>query len=167
MSKANDLSLKIAGRNLTPQEVSRLAVLREAMGIRETDALMPLTILLMHQEAVWEKVPAQIQEAAKASAEDARTQAEVILAEAVKSASPQLAERISKEIGKQMAGVTDALRHKWFAISSIAMTVLIGAAGGAGWWIAETRAEAAKQSIFEQGIAWCRENPAKCLGRKP
>lgn len=165
MSKANELSLKIAGRNLTPQEVSRLAVLREAMGIRETDALMPLTVLLMQQEALWHTVPEQIKEAGKASAEDARMQAEVVMAEAVKSASPQLAQRISAEIGKRMEGVTDSLRYKWMVIALLLSITLVIGGAAAGWFLGRMGEDVKLQNAFESGIAWCQQNPAKC-GRK-
>lgn len=167
MSRVNDLHKRLTGRDLPPAEIQRIAAARETLGVREDDALMSFLVLLGHHQAMWEKVPNEIRAAASASAEDARMQAEVIMAEAVKSASPQLAERISREISKRMEGVTDALRYKWISISLIAMIVLIGAAGAAGWWTARTGQEAVQQAAFEQGIAWCRENPAKCLGRKP
>jgi hypothetical protein len=119
------------GRQPSDKERQRLMRGRDAVGIKDNDALWTLMMVLEHYETLYERFPALIAKAASDVTDNARAAAEAELKAAVARTRAELAKSVAQTALDIADRVASTKRSKWFSMSfAFAAALFVGVAVG-------------------------------------
>jgi hypothetical protein len=128
VSTAEDSFTKLLGAQLTDRERQAVFRARDALGIKNNDALWLLLIVLGHYETLFSKVPSQIEEAATDVMEKTRLAAEATMKAAAARAESKLAASVAATAQKIADRRTSTQRWQWVTGGlALAALTLLGA----------------------------------------
>lgn len=139
MSSPEEAFKTLVNRQMTDGERQRLYKVRDALGIRSSDALWTLIIVLEYYLALFEKIPQMIGGAASRAVAAAKETAEAqarAAAEETKRALTEGVRRTVDEVAKR-ATLKDIL--KWMSLTVLVLSSLVVAVGR--WEFAKGRTE--------------------------
>lgn len=122
---------KLLGRQPSSKERENLYRVREALGIKDNDALWLIIIALEHYQTLYGRFPAAITEAAKATLAEAKAAATAQAHAAASEAKRDLAEAVARtahDIAKQVATTR---MFRWAAGCTAVVVITIT---GVGWF---------------------------------
>jgi hypothetical protein len=103
----DDLFSKLVGRQATEAERERLYRVRDALGLRDNDAIWAIVMALEHYDSFFRRYPAQLAEATESAMEDLRSASRAAAAHEIALVQRVLAEKVAQtsvEIAKKLAG---------------------------------------------------------------
>ncbi len=148
---------RLLNRQPTDAEKQHLYKVRDALGIRNNDALWLVLIALQYHQTLYKKFPDTIAASAKATLDNFKITADAVVkasAEAAKADLAKALERTSTEIASKVAG-TD--RAQWIAACAATITLCLGAIG---WAAYSAGHEAGFEIGSAQGYASARDQKA-------
>jgi hypothetical protein len=119
----------ILGRAPTDAERQLFLRERDALHLKDNDALWRLLMVLGHFETLYGQIPARIAKAAEVVTENAKAVAEAELKAASARTCAELAKSVAQTAQDIAGRVASVLRAKWFLIGALVSTVVF--VGGA------------------------------------
>lgn len=129
MSELDDSFAKLIGRQPNDTERQSLYRVRDALGLKNNDALWLVLMALESYDEKYKAVPAQIEKAAKFAAANAATQAQ----EQINTAIAALVPTVQSAVQQAAAGAVQRIQLGRSFLSLWAGTLMIGGAGLVGW----------------------------------
>jgi hypothetical protein len=130
---------RLLGRQPTDKEVQDLLRVRDALGIKNNDALWLVLMALQHYQAQYERIPGIIDNVLKHLELKARTLADIQMRASAESVKEDLANAVaaaSHDVARKVAGTQ---RLIWIAACAVivSLTVVVG-----GWYVHKAAYEA-------------------------
>jgi hypothetical protein len=144
-------------RQPTDKERQRLMRGRDAVGIKDNDALWTLLMVLEHYEILYERFPALIAKAASDVTDNARAAAEAELKAAAARTRAELAKSVAQTAHDIAGRVASATRSKWFLIG---VAVACGAFLGIGASMFRVGVKVGESSGRQDGYSKARDEKA-------
>lgn len=144
-------------RHPTDKERQRLMRGRDAVGIKDNDALWTLLMVLEHYETLYERFPALIAKAASDVTENARAAAEAELKAAAARTRAELAKSVAQtalDIADRKASVN---RLQWITSCAVVLCVTFLSIGTASYRTGLSRGDA---SGYDRALAVTRDEKA-------
>lgn len=129
MSELEDSFAKLLGRQPSDADRQRLYRVRDALGLKNNDALWLVLMALQHYETLYTKIPASIKSAAQESAQGAAAQAQSEVNKAVAALVPT----VEKAVGKAAAGAAGRVKLGESMLSIWAGMIALGITLALGW----------------------------------
>lgn len=123
---------KLLGRQPSDTERQQLYRVRDALGLKNNDALWLVLMALQHYQSSYEEFPGRIARSAKDTLDEFKNAADLIIKASTGEAKADLAKAVATAAG-QVARDT-ATRQKWQWIFGTIALVLAGV-GGWGWYM--------------------------------
>ena len=155
MSETLDNTFKeLLGRQPTDNERQRLYQVRDALGLKNNDALWLVLIALQHHLTLYEKMPDSIIEAGKKMRADVKATAEAEASAAMKQARAQLSKAVataSQKVAQQVAG---KVKTQWICGCFIVVTGFLLGAGWLGYQVGEKNgwARGYEETVHEEVV---------------
>ena len=128
MSELEESFAKLLGRQPSDAERQHLYRVRDALGLKNNDALWLLIMVLEHYQNLYESIPERIEEAAKKAARSAAAQAQADINSAIASLIPTVESAVRE--GARWALAQEALgRSMLTLIAGCVISGLLFAAG--------------------------------------
>ena len=156
MSDLDDSFAKLLSRQPTDAERQRLYQVRDALGLKNNDALWLVLMALEHYQGQYEQFPAKIAQAAKDTLTGFKATAEATAKAAAEAAKADLAAAVATaahRVADQVAGTREL---RWGVGLSLAMAVLIACALGFGFYMESV----GRASGLVEGYAAARDETA-------
>ncbi len=114
----------LVGRQATDAEREKLYKIRDALGIKNNDALWTILLALDHYQRIYEKVPSVIKETAQVVTADIRKTAAEQMKVAAEETKRDLAKAVS-EVAQQVAIKTAGTRMLQWALACTAVVAVV------------------------------------------
>lgn len=139
MNELDESFAKLLGRQATDSERQNLYRVRDALGLKNNDALWLVLMALQHYESQYQKLPQAIAKAAEKTLNDFRATADAVAKASAEAAMSDLAQAVAvvaREVARDVAGKQ---KTQWI-IGSIVVAALTFASFG--WYMHSTGKEA-------------------------
>ena len=160
MSELEQSFAKLLGRQPSDAERQRLYQVRDALGLRNNDALWLILMALEHYEQLYAGIPARIEAAAKRAAQSAAAQAQADINSAVAQLVPNVEAAVRE--GARWALAQEALGRSMLTL--IAGCVISGLLFAAGMMYGARVFSAAAAGQFGWAEFWSQIGWAIALG---
>ena len=131
--RLKEIFRRLTGREPTDGDIQHLWNVKDALQIRDNDALWEMIIAFQHYLVKCQEIPPQIEQAAKAVMADTRTTAEMVAKEAFATARADLASAVATTAQQVASDVAGTKRSRWVMMAT--MAIVLGAAVVAGGWL--------------------------------
>lgn len=128
MSDLDDSFAKLLGRQPTDADRQQLYRVRDALGLKNNDALWLVLMALQHYESLYGKIPEKISRSATIAAQSSAEQAKAQVTEAVAALVPS----VEHAVERAAADAVSRIRLGSSLISIWAATVILGLVFGLG-----------------------------------
>lgn len=134
MTEYNDNFDELLGRQPTDAERQDLYRIRDALGIKNNDALWLLLVALRHYQTLYEKMPASIAKAANEAAADVKAAADAAANQSLQEGKAALMKAVASSANRVAHQVAGKVRAQWIfgCVVVVAVCVL-----GTGWFAFE------------------------------
>lgn len=160
MSELDDSFSKLLGRQPSDKERQELYRVRDALGIKNNDALWLVLIALQHYEGLYASIPASIRDAAQKAASGAAAQAQAEVNKAVAALVPSVQQAVKDGARSALAGETVGKSAITLALASLVMGLIFGA----GLLYGARIFAAAEQGHLSWPDFWTQAGWSLCLG---
>lgn len=128
MSELNDSFSKLLGRQPSDTERQQLYKVRDALGLKNNDALWLVLMALEHYKGMYADIPASIQKAASAAALGAAAQAQAEVNRAVAALVPTVEQAVSKAASGAVSRVQlgQSMWTLWLGMVSLGFMLGLG-----------------------------------------
>lgn len=128
MSDLDDSFTKLLGRQPSDTERQHLYRVREALGLKNNDALWLILMALQHYDTMYSAIPASIKDAAQKAAGSAAAQAQAEVNKAVAALVPTVEAAISKAASVAVSRVQlgNSMWTLWLGMVSLAFMLGLG-----------------------------------------
>lgn len=160
MSELEDSFTKLLGRQPSDKERQELYRVRDALGIKNNDALWLVLMALQHYEGLYASIPASIRDAAQKAASGAAAQAQAEVNKAVAALVPSVQQAVKD-------GARSALANDTIGKSSITLvlaSLIVGLVFGVGMLYGARIFAAGEQGHLSWSDFWSELGWALCLG---
>jgi|1115.fasta_scaffold02933_12 hypothetical protein len=160
MSELDDSFAKLLGRQPSDAERQSLYRVRDALGLKNNDALWLVLMALQHYEGLYASIPASIRDAAQKAASGAAAQAKAEVNKAVAALVPSVQQAVKD-------GARSALANETIGKSSITLvlaSLVVGLIFGAGMLYGARIFAAAEQGHLTWPDFWSEVGWSLCLG---
>jgi hypothetical protein len=123
MSELDDSFAQLLGRQPTDRERQSLYRVRDALKLKATDAVWLLLMALQYYEALYEKVPALISDAARDATKTARAAAEAQAKAAQEETKKALMEAVQRAAVVSAKRAVGAQLWKWISVATAVICV--------------------------------------------
>lgn len=157
MSELEESFAKLLGRQPSDADRQRLYRVRDALGLKNNDALWLVLMALDHYQGQYENFPIRIEKAAQNILGSFKSTAEATVQASVEAAKADLAKAVAdsaEKVAKQVAGKQ---RLQWIAGS---MAVVALCLGGVFWYAHSTAYDAGFNSGFGLGYSEAKDEKA-------
>ena len=137
MSNLDNSFEQLLGRQPTDAERQHLYRVRDALGIKNNDALWLLLIALQYHQSQYEKFPKAIAQAAQAILVDFRATADATAQASTQAAKADMASAVAEISQKVANGAAHTEKLKWVAGCAVVITLTFSG----GFWFAFDRGE--------------------------
>jgi len=120
---------KVAGRQATDSERQTLYRVRDALGIKTTDEVWTLILVLEYYKALYETIPKKIADAANEAVAAAKAAAEAQAKVAVAEVRRALTAGVLKTVNDTAKGAMVKDIMKWVAIAVLSLSAVVSAVG--------------------------------------
>ena len=131
MNELNDSFATLLGRSPSDAELQQLYRVRDALGLKNNDALWLVLMALQHYQTQYEEMPGRIAQSARTTLGEFKDAADRIINASTGEAKADLAKAVATAAG-QVARDT-ATKQKWQWIFATVLLILLGVGGGA-WY---------------------------------
>jgi hypothetical protein len=132
MRDLDDSFARLLGRQPSDAERQDLYRVRDALGLKNNDALWLVLMALQHYQGQYEKFPQEIAQAAK----DVLTSIKATADAAVKASSEAAKEDLAKAVAETAQRVADSTAHKQQAQWIVTAVAVITLTFAGSWWYA-------------------------------
>jgi len=160
MSDLDDSFAKLLGRQPSDKERQELYRVRDALGMKNNDALWLVLMALQHYEGLYASIPASIRDAAQKAASGAAAQAQVEVNKAVAALVPSVQEAVKDGARAALAGETVGKS----ALTLVLASFVVGLIFGAGMLYGARIFASAAQGHLTWSAFWAEVGWALCLG---
>jgi len=157
MSELEESFAKLLGRQPSDADRQRLYQVRDALGLKNNDALWLVLIALDHYQGQYENFPSRIEQAAKNILGSFKSTADATMKASVAAAKADLAEAVAASAQKVANDVAGKQKLQWIAGS---MAVVALCLGGVFWYAHDTAYKAGINSGFGLGYSEARDEKA-------
>ncbi len=159
MSELDDSFARLLGRQPTDGERQELYRVREALGLKNNDALWLVLMALQHYQSLYEGIPASIKEAAERAAGSAASQAQAEVGKAVAALVPTVEGAVGKAAAAAVNRALNRVQLGRSLVSAWLAMVVLGIAFGLGWLFGghvfvSAQAGLLKWAAFWQSTGW-------------
>ena len=157
MSELDDSFAKLLGRQPSDAERQKLYTVRDALGLKNNDALWLVLMALQHYQDQYERFPNAIALAAKETLANFKATADTLIMASVAAAKADLAKAVV-QTAQDVANYT-AQKQMWqWAAGCLAVAFL--AFGLFGWYLHSTAYDAGYNSGYGGGYAEAKDEKA-------
>lgn len=143
MSELDDSFAKLLGRQPTDRERQELYRVKDALGLKNNDALWLVLMALQHYQDQYEQFPKAIAQAAQEILLDFKVTADVMVQASAEAAKADMAKTVA-EIGQKVADSTaHKQRAQWIAVCATVIALTFGG----GFWYAYSTGGSAGYSL--------------------
>jgi len=132
MSDLDDSFAKLLARQPTDAERQRLYQVRDALGLKNNDALWLVLMAMEHYQGQYEQFPAKIAQAAKETLAGFKATAEATAKAAAEAAKADLAAAVATAAHRVVDQVAGTRKLRWGVGLSLAIAVMLACALGFG-----------------------------------
>ena len=128
MSDLDDSFAKLLGRQPSDTERQQLYKVRDALGLKNNDALWLVLMALQHYDTLYAGIPASIKDAAQKAAGSAAVQAQAEVNKAVAALVPTVEAAVSKAASATVARIRlgNSMWSLWLGMLSLAFMMGLG-----------------------------------------
>lgn len=157
VKELQDSFAQLLGRQATDEERQHLYRVRDALGIKNNDALWLVLMALQHYQSQYEQFPRRIEQAAKEALIEVKTTADAAMQASAQSAKADLAQAVATTA--QQVARHSAAKQMWqWATGCILLTTL--AIGGLGFYLHSIGYNAGYDSGHAAGYAQAQDEKA-------
>ena len=132
MSELETSFEKLLGRQPTDAERQELYKVRDALGLKNNDALWLVLMALQHYQDQYEKFPKAIEQAAKDILADFKATADAMMKASAEAAKADLAKAIATTAQQVANATAHKQKARWIAGAMAIITITFAG----GWWYA-------------------------------
>ncbi len=153
----NDLEesfTKLLGKQPSDQDRQNLYRVRDALGLKNNDALWLVLMALQHYQGLYELFPERISKAAKDTLNDFKVTADAVVKASAEAAKADLAQAVataSKEVAEAVAGKE---RLQWLTISILGSCLAFGLFG---WYAHSSGKDSGYQAGYGAGYTEAKD----------
>ena len=129
MNELDTSFAELLGRQPTDAERQDLYRVRDALGLKNNDAIWLVIMALQHYQTLYEKIPASIAEAAKEMNTEVKAAATKEANAAMKKAEAQLMTAVASSANKVARQVAGKVKIQWIVVCVAVVTTCLGATG--------------------------------------
>ena len=157
MSELDNSFAKLLGRQPSDAERQQLYTVRDALGLKNNDALWLVLMALQHYQDQYERFPNAIALAAKETLANFKATADTLIMASVAAAKADLAQAVA-ETAHDVANHTAQKQMYQWAVGCLAVAFL--AFGLFGWYLHSTAYDAGYNSGYGGGYAEAKDEKA-------
>lgn len=157
MSELDDSFAKLLGRQPSDAERQNLYRVREALGLKNNDALWLILIAFQHHQGLYEKFPNVIVQAAKEVFVNFKATADATAKASVESAKADLAKAVEASARQVAHHVAGRQKAQWIAASAVIVALCLG---GVFWYAHHTAYQAGLNSGYGLGYNEAKDEKA-------
>lgn len=159
MSELDDSFAKLLGRQPTDRERQELYRVREALGLKNNDALWLVLMALQHYQSLYAGIPASIKDAAQRAAGSAAGQAQAEVSKAVAALVPTVETAVGKAATAAVNRALNRVQLGRTLVSAWLAMIALGIAFGLGWLFGghvfvSAQTGSLKWAAFWQSTGW-------------
>ena len=156
MSTNETLFEKLVGRQPTNREMERLQRTRDALGLKDNDAIWLIMIAFGHYDTLYRQIPAQIVGAAEEVMKQTKNAADAVYDATAKRAEADLIRTVSRSVEKMTTRTASKKRWQWIAGCTAVSALMFVLVGAFSYWTGQDAGYASGQA---QGYreAWNEE----------
>jgi hypothetical protein len=151
MSELDDSFSKLLGRQPTDKEKQNLYKIRDALGLKNNDALWLVLMALEHYETQYKRFPKLIAKYAAFTLEKMKTTAETSIQASVEETKKQLADAVAKTAKEVAYNTSRTEKYKWQIACAILSALAVIVIFFAGYFISSGKFESAQQAGYDVG----------------
>jgi hypothetical protein len=129
MNEPEEAFAKLVGRQATDKDRQALYRARDALSIKSTDSLWILLIALQHYEALYERIPQRVSDAARESVAAAKTTAEAQAKAAAEETRRALTEGVRRTVDENAKRATFVQILRWSTLAALTVVLALVAVG--------------------------------------
>ncbi|MFI3222784.1 MAG: protein mobE [Methylococcaceae bacterium] len=157
MSELEDSFSKLLGRQATDSEKQQLYATKEALGLKNNDALWLILMALQHHQALYNQIPARIEKSANVTLNNIKEAADLAMSESARKATAAMAKAVA-EIAKEVASDTSK-KQKWqWATGCISVAFL--STSLLAWYVHSTAYQAGINNGYGTGYSEAKDQKA-------
>lgn len=129
MGELDDSFARLLERQPSDAERQQLYRVRDALGLKNNDALWLVLMALQHYQSQYERFPASIAAAAREAVAEVKTTADAAMRASAESARADLAQAVAVSATQVAHQVAGKQKLQWLAASSVVICLVLGAVG--------------------------------------
>jgi len=157
MSDLDDSFAKLLGRQPTDAERQSLYRVRDALGLKNNDALWLVLMALQHYQGQYEQFPKLIAEAAKNTLMDFKATADATVKASAEAAKADLAQAVASAAQEVAHNTSGKQMFQWAAASIVVAFLCVGLFG---WYMHSSGKDSGYQAGYGAGYTEAKDEKA-------
>jgi len=134
MNELNDSFATLLGRLPSDSELQQLYRVRDALGLKNNDALWLVLMALQHYQTQYEEFPARIAKSARTTLEEFKAAADRIIQASSQAAKADLAQAVADAAATVARDTATRQKVQWIFAT---VALVLAGVGGGGWYMLE------------------------------
>jgi len=152
MKSLRDIFRELTGRPLSDKQLHRVEKAQQALGLRSSDAMMYMLLVLEMYVATLGDILAQIERSATTNKETMQDVADAAMERAATRTAPAMAQQVVDQVRVLSSATALEVRTKWIVAGVACTALVIGAAVAGGFYLGHRDAQAHGEKQFALGV---------------